>query len=157
MKYYACAEGEAPHLIAVKGRACVNHAGTYRELQRAGAVGCGTGQEPWGSWGIRTLVLSVPLLPGAALCSPARSFPSAETWPAMLTESRGEGAQPIPAGPGTDAGLEEPFGTIPVVLSVLGLSSASEQSEGQSPSVCPSNKGVTRMVKDTVARDLEFN
>lgn len=125
------------------------------------------GQELWGvgqdrspgaaGGSARTLVLSVPLLPGAALCSPARSFPSAETWPAMLTESRGEGAQPIPAGPGTDAGLEEPFGTIPVVLPVLGLSSACEQSEGQSPSVCPSNKGVTRMVKDTVARDLEFN
>lgn len=73
MKYYACAEGEAPHLIAVKGRACVNHAGTYngrasRELQRAGAVGCGTGQEPWGSWGISTDL-------GAVCPTPARSCP----------------------------------------------------------------------------------
>lgn len=69
-------------------------------------------------------VLSVPLLPGAALSSPARSFPSTEMGLVALMESRGQGAQPIPAramGQALMLGMEEPFGTTPAALSLLGL------------------------------------
>lgn len=88
-------------------------------------------------------VLSVPLLPGAALSSPARSFPSTEMWPAMLMESRGERAQPIPAGPCTDAGMQEPFGTTPVALSVLGWGSVQpvRSRRGRVPACVPAIRG----------------
>lgn len=75
------------------------------ELQKEGALGCrertggpgadeGTHRTDLGHG-----VLSVPLL-GAALSSPARSFPSTERWLVKLAESRGQGALPIPARAG---------------------------------------------------------
>lgn len=83
-----------------RGRACVNHAckNNGRVSRRAAEVRSlgvwGEDRSPGADGGTDSTdlghgVLSVPLLPGAALSSPARSFPSTEMWLVALMESRG--------------------------------------------------------------------
>lgn len=132
--------------------------GALRCVERTGALGQMGGQTA------RTLdmgcclshsywELPFPLQPEA--------FPALRRgrWCWQRAEGRGLSPSLRGHGPGTDAG---DGGAIWHNLSCsfsawLGLSPACEESEGQSPSMCPSNKGVMRMVKDTVARDHEFH
>lgn len=97
--------------------------GSVGRAEKRGAMGRAGGQAAWThTWD----AACVSLEPRAALSSPAECFPSTETRPAVLNELSREGAHPIPAGAVGRApmpGMEEPFGTTPVELSVLGSGS----------------------------------
>lgn len=152
MKYYVRGGTPPPVMINLtKGSACVNHTcackhnGSIsgRAPEKGGGVGwkersCGVdgGQTAW----THVWDAACAPLPRAVLSSPAKSSPSTETWPVMLNGSSRNGAHPIPAG-AMDQALMQGHNPGSALSAGFRLSPACKEPEGQSPSVCPSNKG----------------